>query len=75
MCMSEAYFRGQAFLDSCLSSNLHIYYSAHDRPATGVLDALADSKVGDFDFASGVEENIFGLNIPVDGVALCVYIL
>ena len=73
--MFVAYFKGRVFLGSCLSQRLHVYYSSYDGPAAGVFDTFAHSKVCDFDFTPGVEEDILWLDVPVDGMALGVNIV
>ena len=40
-----------------------------------MFDTFAHSKVSDFDFTPGVEEDILWLDVPVDGMALGVYIV
>ena len=34
-----------------------------------MLDALADPEIGDFDLSLGVKEDVFRLDVPVNGVS------
>lgn len=34
-----------------------------------MFDALADSEVSDLDFPLGIDEDVLGLYVPVDGVS------
>lgn len=51
-----------------MAVRIHVGDSSDDGATGGVLDALADSKVSDFNFSLGIEEDVFGLDIAVDGV-------
>lgn len=45
---------------------LHIRRGTDHSSGIGVLDALGDPKICNFDFSFGIQKNVLRLDVPVD---------